>query len=263
MEKKRKMFSNSRSQLTIFVIIAIAFVVMMGLLIFFMQGKGTGEQKISYEADPVSAIQTCAKNSLDSSQEKISPNGGFLNPRSYVVYDDSNVTWMCHTSQDYELCTNKHPLLIHEMEKELENIVRPEVVNCFSQMKAVYQKYDYKEEPLNLSVEIVDGRVLIKIDKKISYTKSGSTTSLDNFDTAVFSPLYDFAKITQTIIADEIDCNCGEESCNSDSVMLSIYNPDYEIGKFVSGNSEEVYSITELETGSKFNVAIRNCVRTP
>jgi hypothetical protein len=75
--------------------------------------------------------------------------------------------------------------------------------------------------------------------------------------------LYDFAKLTQTIIADEVDCDCGEESCNADPVKLSLYNPDYRISKFVSGNSEEVYSITELETGSKFNVAIKNCVRTP
>jgi hypothetical protein len=249
--------------LTVFVIIAIAFIAMIIFLVFFMQERGTEEKGPSYETNPASAIQTCAKNSANSGQEKIIPTGGFLNPQNYAVYNDTKVEWMCYVSGEDELCTNLHPLLIHEMEKELENIIKPEVEGCFSQMRTVYQKYDYKEEPLNLSVEIIDGKIRIKINKKISYTQAGITTTLDNFDTAVFSPLYDFAVLTQQIISEEVECDCGEETCNADPVRIARFNPDYTASKFVSGGNEEMYSITEEDTGKTFHIAIRNCVRLP
>jgi hypothetical protein len=152
------------------------------------------------------------------------------------------------------------------MEDEIYEYAKPIVEKCFEDVKAGNARYNYNEEPLNMSIAILPGQIAININKKISYDRNedDGTVSIDTFDTKINSPAFDFVRITKEIINDEVSCNCLTETCNTDLVELNNIYRDYTITKPVySGNGEEIYVIKEDISGKEFNFAIRNCVRFP
>ena len=83
---------------------------------------------------------------------------------------------------------------------------------------------------------------------------------MENFNTRIFSPLYDFGVLTQEIISEEVDCDCPNKLCNADLISIARYNRDYDFARVTDGDYNKRYSIKELDTGKEFNFAVRNCV---
>jgi hypothetical protein len=256
--------SSKRSQVTLFVIIALVIVVLIAAIFLL---KNQVQNKISLKENPSDyirvLIQKCAEQAGMEAEKLVISHGGFLNPTNSLVFNGTNLSYLCWASQDLELCTNEHPLLNLEIQKEIDSYIKPKLEKCFSDVKTQLNNYGYSEGDLIISSSIELKEIRIKINKKISFKVNDNSVNLENFETKIISPLYDFIKITNEIINQELNCNCGVESCNAKTVELNKNNRDFDISKPVyTADGKEVYLIEELLTGKRFGFAIKNCVRT-
>lgn len=263
--KMDKKFKSRKSQITIFVIIAIVIVAAIAL-VFTISSKAKDNISISPIKDPQGYIQECARKAVSEAELKIIPHGGFIEPSSTnsIKFNNTEVSWMCYTSELNKICTNKHPLLNQEIGKEIVTYAKPKLEECFKTLEDELNKYSYKQDPiLNFSVDITPNQIAIKINRQVTFNKNNQIISLNNFNTLVTSPIYTFVSIAIETSNQEVSCNCGEETCNADITAMNQDNLNFEISRFVSGKNEKVYTVIEIPSGKTFNFGIRNCVRMP
>ena len=255
-----------RGQLTIFVIMAILLVASVALV--FSLTKSSVTPGISASEDPAGFIRTCAEESASQAEKLLLEHSGFIDPNggsSFVNYNNNLIAWMCYTPNYDDLCTNKHPMLRAEIEKQIYNYIKPKIDSCFSQMKSELSRYDYKDETqLNLSVQLLPNIIKINIGKKISYVKDNQKVTAEDFDSRVNSPLFNFVLDSIEIANQEVNCNCPEDSCNADILRMNADDPRFEINKpAYTSTGMEVYSIAERLSGKQIQFALRNCVKAP
>ncbi len=256
---------NKRAQVTLFIILAIVMIILIiGIFYIIRSNTSLGALKKDPQNSFRTDIQSCAEQAVAEIEPELEIHGGFLNPKNNYTMNKTAVAYLCYTSQDEELCTNEHPLLTAEMQKQIEEYVKPELESCFDTKKQILSRYDYNQEALTLGVEIKPSTINIKINRKVSFNIAEQQVVLENFDTKINSALYDFLRITNQIINEELDCDCGRESCNAQTAQLMKENQKFFITKPVfTAKGAEVYRIEEALTGKQFNFALRNCVRTP
>lgn len=258
--KKRVGKNNKRAQLSVFVIIALLIVAIVGTFVF-LKLRGLEPVGPSASEDPQGYIKKCARNAVEQAINTITPRGGFEEPADYLMYNNEKVAWHCYTSANLQLCENKHPMLKVEIEKEIKRMVQGKIDACFGEVKKKLSKYGYKESEMNLSINIVSNEVHIILNKDISFLKNQQEIKISSFNAKINSPLYDFIVLENRIVNEEVACNCGKEVCNADLIALNKYNPNYEITRFVSGRNEDIYTIKEILSGQEFSFALRNCIR--
>ena len=155
-DKKRGLEIDRKAQLTIFVIIAV--LIVASIVLVFGLTRSSTTPKISAYDDPGRFIRSCAEESTYQAEKLLLEHTGFINPsgNSFTDFNQVPIAWMCYTSSYDDICTNKHPMLRAEIEKELYNYVKPTVDKCFAQMKNELSRYGYNDETqLNMSVQIV------------------------------------------------------------------------------------------------------------
>ena len=266
----RKMGMNNRkSQVTIFIIIAVIIISAVALIFIL---KASDLKTLSPVDNPKGYMEDCMAKALDENLPLITKSGGLLNPKNSFYFNKTNVTMMCSTLFYEKLCTNAHPMLSVEIEKQIATSIKSRVDGCFAKVKDGFKNSNYKESSKEnlILVSIMPKIIILKSDKKISYTKDDQTISIEGFTIKKESSLFDFIRLQTQIVNDELNCQCGLESCNADVVKLSMDNPNYEIQHFVAsvgnpkfGDGEEVYTIKSILLNEEFNFALRNCVRRP
>jgi len=266
-KKEKSIIRNKHAQITVFVIIAIIVVGVIAAIFIFLRGSnetGIPNLKKDPSGNVKITIQRCAEEATKEAEKILIPHGGMLNPSRQVAFNGTNVSFFCYTAETEELCSNLHPLLNQDISREIENYVEPKLQKCLDDKKNELKNYNYQDGPLDFSVEIGLNQIQLNIKKKISFVVGDNSVILENFDTKVSSPLYDFIKISTQIVNQEVSCNCDEESCNARIVELIQQNRNYDISKVLyNDDGIEIYRITEVESGKKFNFALRNCVRLP
>lgn len=259
MKKEKRKSKNA--QIAVFVIIAIVLVISVALIFVFLQ---TPLLKTSDIKDPKSFIQDCVKDNVQEAVELLLPHAGYIDAEEpYLRFNEERVGYLCYIQEEKKICINQEPMLGNHIEEEIYNYILPKVQGCFDELERQYNNYDYQEDSLDLEIEILPKMILVKIDKKISFIKNEQKQEYQIFDTIIQSPIFDFIRVTNDIISEEVDCQCNKEACNADIVQLSRRNRDLELEKFVTSRNEEVYIIRDLNFKQEFIFAIRNCVRLP
>lgn len=259
--KKSPCFAlRKKAQVTIFIVLAIIIVSSI-VLISFLYVKPLISKNAF--ADPQAKIQECIEPILQEKLDKISEQGGYISPNKFLTYKNIKVQYHCYTLQNEQLCINYEPNLKSQIEKELYSNIRGDVETCFNNLKDALAGYDYAEKPLVLGVSIVPNKIKLNITKELTISKNEQTKTLSDFSFAMNDPTYDFVRLENRIVNDEVKCNCPTESCSADVLALSKENTNYEANLFISGNNEKVYSLREVNTGREFMFSVRNCVRLP
>lgn len=252
---------NKKAQVTIFVIIALIIVVGMVLLLLLIRNNQF--IKIPSEEGIKERIAVCSRDAVQEAVGQLMPHGGYIEAKDpYIMYKQKEVSFLCYTDKLREICTNTEPMLIEKMEDEIQSYIKPQIEKCFEDIAEDYEKYDYQAKAINLEIEIKPTKILIKIEKNISYIKNNQKESIEKFDSFVNMPLWDFARITNEIINQEVSCYCEKEVCNAD-VFNVAGNYNFEVERFVTGKNEKIYVIREVSSKKEFNFAVRNCVRLP
>lgn len=253
---------SKQAQVTIFVIIALVIVVAIGIVFAIKKMMvQSGEILADPKENPKEYVRGCTRIAMKAAEKNIMPKGGFSNPTEYIFFNKTKISWLCYTQFEKQLCINQHPALGNEIEKEIKTIILPEVKKCFDKVKSELSQNNYQEGELTLEVSIEPKKIIAKINKKITYTSNSQQNSIETFDTSISSPTYDFVRMSMEIVNTEVSCSCSAgDTCNADVVEITRENPAYELRKFITGDSEEIYTIKEIATGKEFNAAIRNCV---
>jgi len=259
------LFSSKRSQITLFVIIGIVIIGIVALIFIF---KDSILPSSRININPADYMDECIRGSVDSAQNKVISHGGFLDPKTssvnYVIYNYTQTSLFCYTSNNQEPCVNNHPVLKKEIESEITSIIKPEIEKCFSEMESkLKSRIIEKTEIESFKTEIVPGEIRIEVKKRLVLNEGDQTQIIEKFDTEINSPLYSFISLSNEIINQELDCDCENgETCNANLVKLNENNKDFEISKpAYSGNGEEVFVIKDISTDKDFIFGIRNCVR--
>jgi len=242
---------NNKAQVTIFIILGLIIVVGF-IIVFFLMNPP--EITVVDNDNPHAYIESCTRQATEEAIDFLSKRGGDITPRGSVAYEGEDITYLCYNEQFYESCINQRPLLIEHIQDEITNHITPIVADCFFDLrKSLESRYEIEESEMIIDTRLQSGHVSIKIDKNFKTVRRGEVRDFNNFRMNMVHPIYEFAKISMEIVNQEITY------CNFDELGHNILFQQYDIRKFITGNSDIIYTIKDLETEEEFVFALRSC----
>lgn len=247
---------NKSGQVTIFIIIAVVIVV-FGILIymFYPQIKTT----LGFEEkNPSAFIQTCIEEEIENAVEKLSLQGGSLNPEHYIMYMNNKIEYLCYTGEYYKTCVMQQPMLKEHIEYEIANEIKNEVKDCFDSMKESYEKkgYGVNLKQGETKIELLPKKIVATFDSPLTLTKEDSKT-YDSFRAAVNNNLYELVSISNSIL------NWEAHYGDAETTIYMDYYHDLKVEKKKQSDGSTIYILTERDTGNKFQFASRSVAWPP
>jgi len=250
MERETK--KNKKGQLTIFIILAVVIVVIL-LILFYPRLKN-----IVSGPDVTEDIKKCAEDAAEEVLEKIAVQGGSLEPENYILYQDNKVDYVCYTNEYYKKCTMQKPLLKQDIEKEINDYVKPKAESCIESLKQQLEgrgnSVSVKE--INIETSIVPNSIIVTLNAPMSITKS-TTSTFNKFKVSIKSELYDLVMIASSI------SNYEARYGDADTLTYMLYYPDIKVEKKEQSDGSRVYILTSKLTGEKFIFASRSIAWPP
>ena len=246
--KDKILVKSKRSQVTIFIILAIMIVVVLALIFL-----GTDRVKqVFVPSSPIDQFEKCLQEKTKVGLGLISSQGGSVNPENYYLYNDSKVGYLCYTNEYYKKCVTQIPLLKQHMESELKNYIEPGTNECLTELKTVLEKsgsVSYNKP--NITVNINQGSVLIEIGLDLLINKE-SQTSYKSIKTSFNSNIYNEVMIASSIT------NWEAKYGDSEVVNFMLFYPSLKLEKRRQDDGTKIYIITERESNDKFVFAERS-----
>ena len=151
---------DKKGQLAIFIIIAVI-IIALGILVYIFYPQISSTLGIA-EQDPNLFIQTCMEDEIKSNIERLSLQGGFLNPSHYILYMDEKIQYLCYTENYYNTCVVQKPFLKKQIESELKKEIEDEARVCFDEMKSSFEKrgYDVTIKEGDISVKLLPQKIV-------------------------------------------------------------------------------------------------------
>ncbi|MCK4647605.1 hypothetical protein KAT24_01595 [Candidatus Pacearchaeota archaeon] len=248
--------TSKRAQVTIFIIIAIViFVIGILVYIFFPQIKSTLDRGVK---NPQTFIFECIEEEIEDAVEKVSLQGGSIEPENYILYDNEKVEYLCYTNEYYKFCVVQQPMLRPHIEKEIKNEIEDEVRNCFNSLKDSYEKkgYNVNLKEGSVKVELLPSRVVSTFNYSLTLTKD-YTEKYDSFNVVLNNNLYELMSIANNIL--EWETTQG----NSEPTLYMALYPYLKVEKDVKSDETKIYILTDKNTGNKFQFASRSLAFPP
>lgn len=246
---------NKEGQIAIWVIIAVMIVAAI-IFLFALRRSPTAE--IPEETNPQLFIQKCIRDNVNEVVGEMLPQGGFVEPVNYKLYNNTKVSYLCLNRGYYYPCVNQHPMLLNEMKKEIEDNIKLKVDTCYSILKLQFEQraYDVSMEntPVSLDVELKPGRIDVNVGKKVTLTKGDSVTSFDKFDVAIQSHTYELGSLAVEI------ANQEATYCNFEYVGYMTLYPEFKIRREARSDGTRIYILEDKRTRERMQFAVRGCV---
>jgi len=246
-----------RSQVSLFIIIGIIIVVgILAVLLFTGQIDVLNKQS----KNPEQYIASCIRDYVSDAVEIMLPQGGYINPESYKLYEDSKVGYLCYAKDFYENCVNQEPVYLKHLEDEIKDYIQPKIEDCFGEITKENENngFDVEIGSMDLDVELEPGKIKVSIERNFKIFNQEMEENYNKFRETILSSLYDLAVVAQRISSEE------SVFCNFDFLEMSLYYPEFRIDRKQVGSQEtlsEIYIITEKKSGGKLMIAIRSCAR--
>ncbi len=259
MDKKIK---NKSGQVTIFIIIAIMIVGAILLFLFFRSDFaskiGGGEEKSAQ-----SFLSLCLEDKIQEAIKLLGKQGGNINPtfaKTFRFEEEAtftDISYLCYNQNYYYPCINQQPMLIQHLEEEIKDYISDDVERCFDEYTSDLQEnqgYVVEVRGGGFDVELIEKKVVVTINKKITLTKSGKTSSQENFEIILPTNLYGLASVAQEIISQEA------RFCYFENIGYMELYPEWSIRVFRTSDSILIYTITHEKTKEWFRFAVRGCI---
>jgi hypothetical protein len=251
--------NSKKSQVTIFIILAII-IISVVILIYFLRPKQ--EMLIIDEKDPLNFITSCINNELKSMIITLENQGGDLVLENFASYKGYNLTYLCYNTNVYKTCINQRPLLTEHLTSQINNKIRDIAENCFLNYKKFFEKKSLMElGEMNISTTISKDQVIVDIKRELIITIEKNTLKYESFKIILKSDLYDLAVLAMEIVNQEA------KYCNFNHLGYMILYPEYDIDKDrVSYNENKgfsVYTINKRNSKEIFRFAVRSCKMPP
>ena len=246
--------SRKKEQVTIFIIIAVL-VVAIGIA-SYMLSPGirtgiTGETK-----NPEQFIQTCLEDEIKDTVERLSMQGGSIEPEHYFTYNNINIEYLCYTNENRALCVVQQPLLKQHIESEIKSDVEGVVGYCFDALRENYEDsgYGVDLQPGSTRIELLPKRIVTSFTHVLTLTK-GETETHDAFRIVLNNNLYELISIANSII--EWETTYGD----ADPRLYMTYYPDLKVEKNPRDDGTNIYVLTDRNSGNKFQFTSRSLVQ--
>jgi len=239
---------NKKSQVTIFIIISIVIIAVLAILLY-PRLKIIGVSPETTEE----YIEACAEKAIGEAKEKLSMQGGSLEPESYVMFSGNKVEYLCYTNEYYQKCVMQRPILKRHFEQEIEQYAKEKIDGCVSKFKSEIENKGYSADiaPVDVNVEIIPESIEVDIDTSITLTK-GSSQTYSDFSASSKSEMYNLLTISSSIL------NWEARYGDSDPVAYMAYYPDLKVEKLKQTDGTTIYTLTHRGTKEKFVFASRS-----
>jgi len=245
---------NKRGQVTIFIILAI--IIVAGALLIFSFYPQIKTTLSGEEQNPASYIQSCIEDDFKDAVNTVSIQGGSITPENFVLYDDTNIEFLCYTGEYYRPCVVQQPMLKQHIESEIKNEINDEINACFSSLRQSYERKGY-------TVTLKDGekiiglfpeKVVATLNYSLTLTKGEDIQKYDSFVVLLNNNLYELSSIANSIL--------GYESLYGDAetTIYMTYYHNLKAEKKPGSNGAKIYILTDRDTGNKFQFAVRSQV---
>lgn len=242
---------NKKSQVTVFIILALAIVAVL-LLLFLGKDRITS---IITEKTPVEQIKECMQEPLKTALDKISVQGGSLDPKNYYLYQGNKIEYLCYAEENYAQCVMQKPLLKQSIEKELETYLQPRAKLCIDAAKSSLQKKGYTVSSKNpaVKVSLVPGNILVDMNTDLTVAKS-STETYKSIKTDYSSRLYELVMVASSVL------NWEARYGDAETMNYMIYYPSIKAEKKKQDEGATVYILTDRTSGDKFMFASKSMI---
>ena len=256
---------EKRGQITIFVILGIIIIV---IFILFFLLRTNIKPEINYEIsekNPNYFLKTCIEDDLRYNIDKISINGGYLNPvltKTFKFENEeifSEIAYLCYTKNYYVTCVNQEPMFINHLKNELKESISDEVQECFDSLAKSFEKEGYVVDASyrGFDLYLKYGELDIKLNAELKLTNPKESFKENNFKIVFKTKIYDLTEVVQEIVSQEA------RFCNFDNTGYMMIHPQIKISKFRTSDFNTLYTLEHKKTKEKFRFAIRGCAIPP
>jgi len=249
-----------RAQTTIFIIIAIVIVAVIALVVALIN-RGTLDAFFQKPAMPIPSeyIEKCAKDASEDAIKIMLPQGGYISPTNYRMYNSQRVSYLCYNYNYYTPCVNQEPVYFRHLEKEIESYIAPKLNECFSKLKENYETAGYttniaEDNEMKVNITLKPKQLEIKVERKLEVLRGNETLRFEKADSKFDSPLYALARTAIEIINQEA------VYCNFETVGYGLLYPEVKVTMTKLSEGPKIYMIQDKKTGKELNMAIRGCI---
>jgi hypothetical protein len=251
-----KFYCRRKGQATLWIILAI--VLLAAILLFFFLFNSEPSLIMpdgTSVANPQQYIEECISQELYETIDILLPRGGFVAPKNYKIYRGIPIEYLCEHEGFYAPCIMQHPMLLREIEEQLETQTHIATSECFAQLRReisarggamTYDSFSYE---LDLDPDVV--RVTVFTDATV--TLHDLTARYHQFNVNIKTPLYNLVSIALEIAAQE------SKYCYFEYVGYSITYPRYRVTKDALSDPTKFYLIHDTKTAQNMTIAIRSC----
>jgi len=122
---------NKKAQVTLFIIIALLIVLVL-IILLWPRIKPVFLPSVF---SPEVYFSSCVEEDFENAIERVSSQGGSINPELYLNYKGNNIEYLCYTSEFYQTCVIQKPLIKSHIERELSEELSSKVSECFDKTR--------------------------------------------------------------------------------------------------------------------------------
>jgi hypothetical protein len=244
---------SKKGQITIFLIIAV--VIISAVIVFFNLYPKFKANFSTGQKTPSTFIQDCIQDKIKETSEKVGMRGGSINPENSILYNNTNVEYLCYTNERDRPCVVQQPLLVAHMEREMKDALENDVKLCFNSMAESYTKSGYKVNVKEGEVkfELQPKKIISTFNYSVSMNK-GQTQNYEDFMVVIDNNLYELAMIAMSIM--EWESTYGDAY---PEIYMKYYH-NLVVEKQAAGGGAIVYVIRDINTKNKLQFAVRSRV---
>ena len=255
-KSERQLVKSKRSQVTIFIIIAIIIVALV-ILAYFLYPKIISSFGVG-ASTPEAFLQNCVEDETSKIVQQISLQGGSLEPKNYFLYENNQIEYLCYTNEYYLPCVMQQPVLQNHIENEIKNTIREKTNDCFNSLEKNYKGKGYEVSLIkgNFDVELLPKRIVLTFNNSLTLKKE-STELHRQFRVVLNNNLYELVGITNSIL------NWEARYGDAETTAYMTYYHDLKVEKQKQTDGTTIYILTDRNTGNKFQFASRSFAWPP
>jgi hypothetical protein len=241
---------NKKAQVTLFIIIALLIIIVL-IILLWPRIKPVFSPSVF---SPEVYFSSCVEEDFENAIERVSSQGGSINPELYLNYKGNNIEYLCYTSEFYQTCVMQKPLIKSHIERELSEELSSKVSECFdkTRQESIQRGFKIESQIDSPKVEISRNNIDLNIPVNFVLEKDEQKTLYESFNVNKKSGLYVLIIHTLTILSWETRYG------DFDTVTNMMYYPDVKIEKYQEGEGDKIYVLTDIETDEQFVFATRS-----
>jgi hypothetical protein len=253
----KKEINRKGQSMTIWVILAL--VLILSIILFFSINKTRIPSSGGQEINPSEFIDNCVKKNVNEAVDIMLPQGGFIYPKNYKKYNNSNIEYICYNKGNYYPCISQHSMYLDELTTEIHNYANDKIKECFNELDEglVKNKFAIDSKGMSFNVSAGIDNIRVNIQREMTVVKNEQTKKYNNFNVEIKSPLYNLANVAIVI------ANQEAKYCYFEYNGYMILYPRFDIRVTSLDDSTKIYSIGDKQSGKKLNIAIRGCAIPP